>query len=217
MPRYFRSQFGSRAGKAALSLLLLACGAAPSGAQQDATTAAAAASAPQNAGTPQGSDATPAELAGALLEVPINTFVPGAVSVEPKINIPAMDDAAAQRGMKAFTAFNCVGCHMGNGGGGMGPALSNRAFIYGSEPANIYLTIVQGRPRGMPAWGAVLPNEIVWDLVAYVRSISNAPVGKEWGTTVAPGSPAIEQVPAELQSTANPWAYTQKFSNGQKP
>jgi cytochrome c oxidase cbb3-type subunit 3 len=119
--------------------------------------------------------------------------------------------------MRAFNAFNCVGCHMGNGGGGMGPALSNRPFIYGSEPENIYLSIVQGRPKGMPAWGSLLPDAIVWDLVAYIKGISNAPVGKEWGTTVGPGAPAIEQVPAELQATATPWAYTRKFSNGQKP
>jgi cytochrome c oxidase cbb3-type subunit 3 len=182
--------------------LLVVWGASTSGAQQEAL---------------KGNEATPAELRGGWLDVPINTIVPGAISVEPKINIPASDPAAAQRGMKAFSAFNCVGCHMGNGGGGMGPALSNRAFIYGSQPANIYLTIVQGRPRGMPAWGAVLPDAIVWDLVAYIKGISNAPVGNEWGTTTAPGSPAIEQVPAELQATTTPWAYTQKFSNGQKP
>ena len=52
---------------------------------------------------------------------------------------------------------------------------------------------------GCRAWGSVLPNEIVWDLVAYVRSISDAPELKEWGTTVSPTSPSIEQVPAELQ------------------
>jgi cytochrome c oxidase cbb3-type subunit 3 len=198
-----RSWVGRRATEIAQAVFLLAVwGVSTSGAQQEAL---------------KGSEATPAELRGGWLDVPINTIVPGAISVNPKIKIPGGDPAAAQRGMKAFSAFNCVGCHMGNGGGGMGPALSNRAFIYGSEPANIYLTIVQGRPRGMPAWGAVLPDAIVWDLVAYIKGISNAPVGNEWGTTTAPGSPAIEQVPAELQATTTPWAYTQKFSNGQKP
>ena len=211
-----RSSFSRRAGGIALALVLVVWGVAPSVAQQDAVNAAAAGAAPLNPGKPQGSEATAAEANGKMLAVPINTFIPGGVSVEPNIKLPVTDDAAAQRGMKAFIAFNCVGCHMSNGGGGMGPALSNRAFIYGSELANIYLTIVQGRPKGMPAWGSVLPNEIIWDLVAYIRNISNAPV-KEWGTTVAVGSPAIEQVPAELQATANPWAYTQKFSNGQKP
>ena len=206
MLRDVRSSLEARAGSVALGLLLFIAGAGTSSAQKGASTP-----------PPQGSKSTPAELRGGWLDVPINTFVPGAVSVSPKIQLPAEDPAAAQRGMKAFNAFNCVGCHMGNGGGGMGPALSRRPFIYGSEPQNIYLTIVQGRPKGMPAWGALLPDAIVWDLVAYITGISNAPVGKEWGTTIAPGAPAIEQVPAELQATATPWAYTRKFSNGQKP
>ena len=206
MRRNSHSPLETRAGGLALTILLLVSGIGTSGAQQSSANP-----------PPQGSESTPGELRGGWLEVPINTFVPGAVSVSPRIQLPADDPAAAQRGMKAFNAFNCVGCHMGNGGGGMGPALSRRPFIYGSEPQNIYLTIVQGRPNGMPAWGALLPDAIVWDLVAYIRGISNAPAGKEWGTTVAPGSPAIEQVPVELQATATPWAYTQKFSNGQKP
>ena len=91
---------------------------------------------------------------GQLLQVPVNTFVPGAVPAGAQITIPALNDPAApQRGMTAFAAFNCVGCHMGNGGGGMGPSLSDGNFIYGGNPENLYLTIVQGRPSGMPAWG----------------------------------------------------------------
>jgi cytochrome c oxidase cbb3-type subunit 3 len=168
-----------------------------------------------NPGTPaaQGTDAY-----GNLLQVPINTFAPGAVSVRPKLKLPKFDDAAAQRGMKAFSAFNCVGCHMGSGGGGMGPALSNSFFIYGAEPENIYLSIIQGRPNGMPAWGAVLPGEIVWDLVAYVKSISNEPKSSSWGTTISIAAPAdVQQIPLELQSSAKPWDFTEKFSHGQKP
>jgi cytochrome c oxidase cbb3-type subunit 3 len=177
------------------------------------------AAAQQNPADTMGSTAqNPTQGDNKLLQVPLNTFVPGAASVRPKIKTPDLQDSAAiQRGMRAYNAFNCVGCHMSNGGGGMGPALSNSLFIYGGEPENIYLTIVQGRPNGMPAWGAVLPEDITWDLVAYVLSISKEPQTSSWGVTVAAGSPEIEQVPAELQSTAKPWDHTQKSSNGQKP
>ena len=44
------------------------------------------------------------------------------------IKNPENDAQAVERGMKYFTAFNCVGCHAANGGGGMGPALSNSNF-----------------------------------------------------------------------------------------
>lgn len=98
----------------------------------------------------------------------------------------------------------------------MGPALSNRAFIYGSKPENIYLSIAQGRPNGMPAWGTLLPDTVIWDLVAYVRGISKAPT-EQWGSTTSLESFTIEQVPAEFQMTPNPWQYTQPFSFGRKP
>ena len=78
---------------------------------------------------------------------------------------------ALSQGKTLFRQFNCSGCH-GQGGGGMGPALMDDKWSYGSEPANIYATIVQGRPNGMPAFGGHLTNDQVWQLVAYVRSMS---------------------------------------------
>lgn len=195
-------------------VVALALSAAPAAAQQSSP----AQSPVPGSAAATGGEAVAGDAQNKLLQVPVNTIVPGAVSVRPRIiNAAVNDPAAVERGMRAFNAFNCVGCHMGNGGGGMGPALSNRFFLYGGEPENIYLTIVQGRPNGMPAWGAVLPEEIVWDLVAYVLSISSEPASPSWGVTVAAGSPDIEQVPAELQASARPWDRTQKFSNGQKP
>ncbi len=152
-----------------------------------------------------------------LIRVPIVGLTPGDVKVSAPHDVSTLDSKSVERGMQYFSNFNCVGCHMGNGGGGMGPALSNHAFIYGGEPANIFLSIYQGRPHGMPAWGTVLPETMIWDLVAYVKSLSDAPVN-EWGTTTSRTSPAIEQVPKELKPmTPHPWQYTQKFSNGQPP
>jgi cytochrome c oxidase cbb3-type subunit III len=165
--------------------------------------------------------ATPADAKGpsaaTLLQVPVTNITPGDVHVRPKISVPLLSDPkSAQRGMKYFSNFNCVGCHMGNGGGGMGPALSNRGFIYGGEPENIYLSIYQGRPHGMPAWGTVLPSDIIWDLVAYIKNLSKAP-SSEWGSTISSSSPSIEQVPLELNASDTPWQHTEKFSDGQKP
>lgn len=53
----------------------------------------------------------------------------------------------------------------------MGPPLMDDKWIYGSSPENIYSTIVEGRPNGMPSWGGRIPNMQVWQLVAYVRSL----------------------------------------------
>jgi cytochrome c oxidase cbb3-type subunit 3 len=196
-------------------------------AQSDDRTGPAAVAREETAGPPthslgsqagnQQTEATYASGTRALIETPVSGLFPGGVSTRLKLNNPvANDPAAAQRGMAYFTAFNCIGCHAPNGGGGMGRALSNRFFQYGGDPANIYLTIVQGRPNGMPAWGGVLPDTVIWDLVAYIEQIGKAPA-PEWGTTISLQSPSIEQVPAEYLKTTNPWAYTEPFSHGQKP
>lgn len=155
---------------------------------------------------------------GALLKTPLSHgIIPGADMPVPQIKNPeANNPEAVQKGMKYFTSFNCVGCHAANGGGGMGPALSNRYFKFGSKPADIYLDIAQGRPLGMPAWGSLLPSDVIWDLVAYIKSISHAP-SHEWGTTISPTSPSIEEVPAEFLQTATPWKFTEPFSYGQEP
>ena len=160
----------------------------------------------------------PSGVAAEWLKVPVGRIIPGGIDTRPNIKNPkAGDPASVQRGMKYFAQFNCIGCHADNGGGGMGPALSNSIFKYGGEPANIYLTIAHGRPLGMPSWGAVLPDDVIWDLVSYVKSISDEPNLSSWGRTVSAQSPKLEQVPAEFQQTATPWQFTEPFSQGQKP
>lgn len=157
--------------------------------------------------------------AAALLRIPVTGIVPGGANVAPNIKSPLADDPnAATRGMKDFDNFNCSGCHAANGAGGMGPSLSDDQWIYRSSPANIYLTIVQGRSKGMPAFGAMLPDRTIWELVAYIESISEKPSGKFGKTTSrAPLSPAIEQVPPENMQTPQPWNFTETFSKGQRP
>jgi len=74
-------------------------------------------------------------------------------------------------GKRLFVWFNCSGCHF-QGGGGSGPALMDARWRYGSEPANVFNSIVGGRPNGMPAFRGKIPEQQVWQLVAYVRSVA---------------------------------------------
>jgi cytochrome c oxidase cbb3-type subunit 3 len=78
---------------------------------------------------------------------------------------------AVSQGKQLFTWFNCVGCHA-HGGGGMGPPLMDDKWLYGSRPEDIFATIVEGRPNGMPSFRDRIPEQQVWQLVAYVRSMS---------------------------------------------
>jgi cytochrome c oxidase cbb3-type subunit 3 len=74
-------------------------------------------------------------------------------------------------GRRLYIAYNCNGCHS-NGGGGIGPALMDSDWIYGSHPENIHSTIVEGRPNGMPSFGGKIPDYQIWEIAAYVRSLS---------------------------------------------
>jgi cytochrome c oxidase cbb3-type subunit 3 len=74
-------------------------------------------------------------------------------------------------GKQYYVWFNCAGCHGGAGGGGIGPPLADNDWIYGGEPGNIFQTIVQGRPNGMPSFGGQIPDDQIWKIVAYVSSL----------------------------------------------
>lgn len=93
-------------------------------------------------------------------------------------------------GQVLFNQMNCSGCHA-NGGGGMGPALMDDQWIYGSRPDQIFASIAEGRPNGMPTWKYRLNNQQIWQLVAYVRSLSgltpkSARPGRDDHMTVKP-------------------------------
>ena len=104
--------------------------------------------------------------------IPATNLFPGGARIDPAIENPYAGDAAAiAAGERHFAAFNCAGCHAPLGGGGMGPPLSDDEWIYGAEPAQIYLTILHGRPEGMPAFGSMLPRQTIWELVAYIETL----------------------------------------------
>ena len=77
---------------------------------------------------------------------------------------------AISQGQQLFDKFNCSGCHF-HGGGGIGPALMDEEWTYGSSPAQIYTSIAEGRPNGMPSWGGHIPEYQIWQLVTYVRAV----------------------------------------------
>jgi cytochrome c oxidase cbb3-type subunit 3 len=80
---------------------------------------------------------------------------------------------AIAQGKQLFGAMNCSGCHF-NGGGGMGPALMSGHWRYGGRIDQIYSSIAQGRPNGMPTWQGILDPTSIWNLAAYVKSLATA-------------------------------------------
>ena len=106
-----------------------------------------------------------------------DTVYPGGSPVPPldKRAVAFEGNAAAiAKGQQLYEWMNCVGCHS-HGGGGMGPALMDDQWRYGGRIDQIASSIAEGRPNGMPAWGSKLTSDQIWDLAAYVRSLSGQP------------------------------------------
>lgn len=118
-------------------------------------------------------------------------LAPGGAQSQQQVGNPYENNAyAISEGQRLYNWYNCSGCHF-NGGGGIGPPLIKTEWIYGGEPANIFDTIVKGRPNGMPAWGGRIPEYQIWQLVAFVRSMN----GKESSAATPARSDAIEPAP----------------------
>ncbi len=81
------------------------------------------------------------------------------------------DKQSAQDGEKLFTAFNCDGCHALGAVGAVGPSLADGRWRYGGADGVIFQSIFSGRPRGMPAFGGILPPDAIWKLVTYLQSL----------------------------------------------
>ena len=82
----------------------------------------------------------------------------------------AGDTGAAREGGKLFTAMNCDGCHGGGATGWVGPSLVDGRWRYGGSDGDLFRSIYYGRPKGMPAFGGVLPADGIWQLIAYIRA-----------------------------------------------
>lgn len=102
----------------------------------------------------------------------------------------AMDDATLlavlndadelKEGGEVFTK-NCAACHRADGGGLIGPNLTDAAWIHGGAPSAIYQTISAGvLAKGMPAWDRILKPDELKEVAAYVMSLkgSNPPSPK---------------------------------------
>ena len=132
---------------------------------------------------PQGAASAPAMRLTELQPGEPSPAASGSATAQPDTAYTVEGNAyAVSQGKRLFRWYNCSGCHALGGGGDWGPALSDGQWLYGSRPQDIYASIVQGRPAGMPSFGSHISQDQVWDLVAYVRSLSG-----QLRSDVAPG------------------------------
>lgn len=93
----------------------------------------------------------------------------------------AMNEAA-----KTF-AEKCVACHREDGGGKIGPNLTDDSWLHGNTLMQIYGTIRDGiNGKGMPTWSKQLRPDLVLKMAAFVGTLreknvddGKAPEGKK--------------------------------------
>ena len=103
-------------------------------------------------------------------------------------NVTLLTDAAGLSEGKAIFQKNCVSCHAIDGGGLVGPNLTDDYFIHGSEIKNIFKAIKYGVPaKGMIAWQTQLDPNKMQQVASYVISFlgtkplnPKAPEGTKW-------------------------------------
>lgn len=88
-------------------------------------------------------------------------------------------------GKRYYAWYNCNGCHF-NGGGGIGPAFMDKTWRYGGRIDQIYNSIAEGRPNGMPTWREKIPEAQIWEIAAYVRSLSTPSTKSEQPPSAPP-------------------------------
>jgi cytochrome c oxidase cbb3-type subunit 3 len=80
------------------------------------------------------------------------------------------DAAAIAEGKEVFQTI-CLACHLADGTGLVGPSLVDPYWKYGNSDADLFQTVSEGRPLGMPPWGPQLGNEKIWKVLAYIETL----------------------------------------------
>jgi cytochrome c oxidase cbb3-type subunit 3 len=84
--------------------------------------------------------------------------------------VAAKPDEVAE-GQKVYVA-KCAACHAVDGGGMIGPNLTDDAWLHGGTIDSIYATVNNGvLAKGMPAWGKLLKDDEMREVVAYVWTL----------------------------------------------
>jgi len=114
------------------------------------------------------------------------------------------DAADLSAGEKIFTT-SCVVCHMADGGGGIGPNLTDEYWILGGGIKNVFNTISEGGRdgKGMVAWKQSFKPAEIAQVASYVISLGGttpanpkAPEGDVW---VDPNAPEPAQAAPDTQ------------------
>lgn len=129
------------------------------------------------------------EKAVAEAKMEINKYKATATNVISAENVTLLTDAKDLKRGKAIFNLNCASCHIADGGGSIGPNLTDEYWILGGGIKNVFHTISNGGRdgKGMIAWKGNLKADDIAKVASYVLSLQGtkpanpkAPQGDKW-------------------------------------
>ncbi len=146
------------------------------------------------------------EMAQAKLDV--EEYMKTAPDLMDEKTVTLLTDPAELAKGKAIFQTNCVACHRADGGGQIGPNLTDDHWILGGGIKNVFHTITNGGRdgKGMIAWKATLKPTEIQHVASYVLSLQGtnpkdgkAPDGEVW---VDPDAAKAAPTATKTDSTA---------------
>lgn len=117
-------------------------------------------------------------------------YLAKAANLVDETNVKMVDDAGIAAGGVLFKS-TCAACHSADGGGGVGPNLTDDYWLHGGSIKDIFKTIKYGWPdKGMKSWKDDFSPKQIAELASYVKSIK--------GTT--PAAPKEKQGELYIES-----------------
>lgn len=140
------------------------------------------------------------ELADA--RVAIETYKKTAKNLVDINTVTVLTDAADIKAGQSIFETNCVACHMADGGGGIGPNLTDKHWILGGGIKNVFKTVSEGgrSGKGMIAWKTQLKPLEMAQVSSYVLTLGGTtpanPKAAEGDIWIPEDAPAID-IPTE--------------------
>jgi cytochrome c oxidase cbb3-type subunit 3 len=127
-----------------------------------------------------------------------------------KDKVTLLTDAGALAEGKKLFETNCVACHKPDGGGSIGPNLTDEYWILGGGIKNVFNTLMEGgrEGKGMVSWKAIIKPSDLQKVASYVLSLqgtkpvdAKAAEGDIWVDENAPKVEGAIETPIDSTKT----------------
>lgn len=126
-------------------------------------------------------------------EMKVGAAAKNAAMTQFEVSIPALtpstDPVVLEGGRQIYTQY-CAPCHRADGGGLVGPNLTDSYWIHGSNFSDNVSVIWNGVPaKGMITWKTSLKPDQIYSVASYIYTLRGAKLA-------TPGKPPENQTPA---------------------